>query len=276
MKKILSLALILCMLFSMSGNALAAEQKTNSERIQALKDSYGFTDIGYMDWRTAETVAINDTLMAKSLTSIETAFNLIGSATTKKIFNAYHTYPLEKSSYFKLTLFMLDIESYDSFYRTGILGEMSTPTDSGGGMTLHMTNSYIPEVKTIVHETMHAMDHAMLGVFKEVKTEYHHSRYIASNKGSDVVEKINGSYNGFTSANQYVNWRAAQNKREDFAYSVTEMIVGGGNNPCTVSKDSILYKKYVACYELLLDEFGVKSNSVKRAAAFLRKELPTE
>lgn len=126
----------------------------------------------------------------------------------------------------------------------------------GGGDFMIKENA---SVRSVVHETMHAFDFGML-----------------KDSGASTVAKINSSYSGYTNANQYASQTAALNSAEDFADTCAIMIVNGGNTPCTVSKDTILYKKYKACYDLMVEHLGVKSNAVKRSAAFLGIELPKE
>jgi len=113
--------------------------------------------------------------------------------------------------------------------------------------------------KNVVHELMHAFNDGIL-----------------EGSGNASMLSINGKYSGYTNANQYVTSYAATQSFEDFAETCANMIINGDDKPCTLSKDTILYKKYVACYNLMLEHLGAKSNAVKRAASFLGKELPAE
>jgi hypothetical protein len=169
------------------------------------------------------------------------AFAIIGEGTTKVIFNQF-------------TSLLLNMES-----PTGGLAVWGASSDGSASLGLPIRIDYIPSYQDIIHEMGHALDFEG-GVLED--------------KGTATVSAVNGAYTGYTNANQYVTQYAATKASEDFAEAFRIMVASGGDIPCTLGKDTLLYKKYVAVYNLLLGEFGTGSNMVKRSAAFLGIELP--
>jgi hypothetical protein len=268
MKKLISVIIALLIALALTVPALTAEATkplSNAERAQALIDNYGFTDYAAysgMPWDNP-TKPLDEATEAKALTVLENAFVFLGTSTTKTIFKPYLEYAQKNDLSIPLEIFNLRGVG-------GAAGYMKSP--GAGGLSIHATPEYIVPINVIVHETMHAFDYGTGTVNGE---------WLGPDKcaGSNAMLAINGdTYRSALKydSNQYINIYAQAFKEEDFAYTAENMIMRGGESPCTLSQNTVLYKKYVACYKLFLEHFGSKSNIVRRSAAFLSIELPVE
>jgi hypothetical protein len=252
MKKLISVLLVLAFVLATATTAFAAEAKkysdctTNAEKIQWFKDTYGVTG-ALAVWNESYVGKNGLAVQGRMLDTMYTGFSLIGQSSTKKIFD-YHIAGEPKII-------------FNIYLGPDTYGNDGNANASKGQIYLDFradySTGYTAQVPTVVHEVMHVYDRV-------------------SEAGSKAVANLNGSYSVYTNSNQYVTQYAATSAFEDFAETAASMIYNGGDSPCTLDKSTILYKKYKACYDLLLDSFGVNSNAVKRSAAFLGIELPTE
>lgn len=238
-----------------------ADCTTNAERVQYFKDTYGFTEVSDKGADVVNGVAASrPDRTKKTMDAAQKAFSILGEATTRKIFSCY----TDKMEF--------EIVHPNAYGWGGQFGSERT-TSSYAGTTYLAGTIYIKETTPahgIIHETMHAFDEGLL----YCGTLYDND--LRPFTGTIIVAKINGGYKGFTNSNQYITGYASRGAQEDFAETCADMILRGDGSPCTLGKDTILYKKYAACYELLLEHFGAKSNAVKRSAAFLSIDLPKE
>ena len=241
MKKLMSVLIVLTMIIGMTVNTFAATPTKYADCTTDSQRIQYFKDT----YGFTEITGVSSGVVKEVLDTAQQGFTLVGTATTKKLLA-----PFAKQ-------LPLDIFSRTEWpYDVGHFGASYNSTGITGG-SLRLTDAIT--ARGVVHEMMHAFDFGILG-----------------DSGASAIATTNGKYSGYTSADQYVTSYAANNAKEDFAETCATMIVNGGDTPCTLSKDTILYKKYKACYDLMAEHLGTKSNATIRSAAFLGIELSAE
>jgi len=275
MKKALSILMAVIMLCMMAFPAFAeeAEQKTYEERVAALKTNYSVTFGKARDPETW-TVAQRDV----SIRCVEEAVALLGSRAMHTVasywinakgrFDIYagmNTKSVRGIAYHENGQICFSIPLLEGpyvFYNEGERYEWAiTKKDA--------EESIMTQRRAIVHEIGHAYDDELL-----------------KQEGARAMAAINGPYSGSPYGGGWENYaspQGGQDASEDFATMfafmltseqlISELEVPRENGGLRKrNSDDVFWKKCEAIYELMLRDFGVDSNAVKRAAWFLGKE----